>query len=120
MNFVVRKLGKQIPQQQVTAILHALGFEPLETSPGILTVTVPTWRATKDISLKDDLVEEIGRMVGYDQITPAPPLLAAVVPPPNPVRHYLRQVRAQLAAQGFTEIYNYSFVSEAETARSFS
>jgi phenylalanyl-tRNA synthetase beta chain len=117
MNLVVRKLGKQIPQQQVTAILHALGFETLETTPGVLTVTVPTWRATKDISLKDDLVEEIGRMVGYDQITPTPPLLAAVVPPPNPVRHFLRNVRAQLVAQGFTEVYNYSFVNEAETAK---
>jgi phenylalanyl-tRNA synthetase beta chain len=119
MNFVVRKLGKQIAQPQVTTILHALGFEPLETAPGVLTVTVPTWRATKDISLKDDLVEEIGRMVGYDQITPVPPLLAAVVPPPNPVRHYLRQVRAQLVAQGFTEVYNYSFVNEADTSKFF-
>lgn len=119
MNFVVRKLGKQVAQQQVTGILHSLGFEPLETAPGVLTVTVPTWRATKDISLKDDLVEEVGRMVGYDQITPAPPFLAAVVPQPNPVRRYLRQIRAELVAQGFTEIYNYSFVNHADTNKFF-
>lgn len=117
LEFVVRKLGKEVSRERVTGILHALGFESVETTPGVLTVTVPSWRATKDISLKDDLVEEVGRMVGYDQITPAPPLLAAVVPPPNPLRVYLRQVRSELAAQGFTEVYNYSFVSETETKR---
>ena len=88
-----------------------------ETAPGLLTVTVPTWRATKDISIKDDLVEEIGRMVGYEEITPAAPLVASVVPPSDPMRAYLRQVRAQLAAQGFTEVYNYSFVNEADAKR---
>ena len=39
-------------------------------SRGVFSVTVPSWRATKDISIKDDLVEEVGRMVGYDSITP--------------------------------------------------
>ncbi|MBV9406368.1 MAG: phenylalanine--tRNA ligase subunit beta, partial [Acidobacteriaceae bacterium] len=114
LSFVVRKLGKQVTQQQVSRILHALGFEARETAPELLTVTIPTWRATKDISLKDDLVEEVGRMVGYEEITPAAPLVASVVPPNNPMRTYLRSVRAQLTAQGFTEVYNYSFVNEPE------
>jgi phenylalanyl-tRNA synthetase beta chain len=117
VNFVVRKLGKNVAVQQITAILTALGFGVLETSPGLLTVTVPTWRATKDISIKDDLVEEIGRMVGYGEITPAAPLVASVVPPTNPMRAYLRGVRFQLAAQGFTEVYNYSFVQERDVKR---
>lgn len=117
MNFVVSKLGKDISERQVSEILHALGFEPLETSPGILTVTVPTWRATKDISLKDDLVEEVGRMVGYDNIAPRAPLLPAEVPPPNPVRQFLREIRTKLADQGFTEVYNYSFVNETDIQR---
>ena len=112
IEFVTRKLGKQVSQERVSEILRALGFEAAQTAPGLLTVSVPSWRATKDISLKDDLVEEIGRMVGYEEITPAPPLVASVVPPSNPMRSYLRQVRAQLAAQGFTETYNYSFVNE--------
>ncbi len=58
---------------EVTRILTALGFEVSESAPAVLSVRVPTWRATKDVSLKDDLVEEIGRMVGYDSITPTPP-----------------------------------------------
>ncbi|MBV9268805.1 MAG: hypothetical protein JO061_21735, partial [Acidobacteriaceae bacterium] len=94
--------------------LGALGFRVVETAPGLLTVTVPGWRATKDISLKDDLVEEIGRMVGYDEISPVPPMVACVPPPANPLRDYLRQFRSQMAAQGFTEAYNYSFVNDDE------
>jgi phenylalanyl-tRNA synthetase beta chain len=73
---------------------------------------VPSWRATKDISIKDDLVEEVGRMIGYDSITPAAPLVPAGVPPASPERLFHRGVRAMMAAQGYTEVSNYSFVSE--------
>ncbi len=111
---VVRKLGKEVTQQRVTEILHALGFQSAETAPGLLTVTVPSWRATKDISLKDDLVEEIGRMIGYETIRPAAPRVESAVPASSSMRNFLREVRSQLAAQGFTEIYNYSFVNENE------
>ena len=114
VEFVSRKLGKQVDQGEIVRILTALGFAAAETSPGLLTVTVPTWRATKDISLKDDLVEEIGRMMGYGEIHPKPPLVEATVPPANPMRAYLRGVRRQLAAQGFSEVHNYSFVSDAD------
>lgn len=114
---VTRKLGIEVPPQRISEILRALGFTVEESAPGTLTVTVPTWRATKDISLKDDLVEEIGRMIGYDHITPVAPLAACVVPSANPMRAFLRQVRNQLAAQGFTEIYNYSFVNQADIER---
>jgi phenylalanyl-tRNA synthetase beta chain len=117
ISFVVRKLGKDVSQAEVTRILSALGFGVSETRSAELTVTVPTWRATKDISLKDDLAEEIGRMVGYDSIAPAAPRVASVTPPDNPLRLYLRQLRAQLTAQGFTEVYNYSFTNETDARR---
>ena len=117
MSFVVRKLGKSVSQAEVTGILRALGFGVAESASEILTVTVPTWRATKDISLKDDLVEEVGRMIGYDSITPAPPLAATVVPPPNVLRAQLRGLRGELTAQGFTEVHNYSFVTESDIRR---
>ncbi len=102
MSFVTRKLGKELSENTVTGILQALGFHTSVTASGVLTVTVPSWRATKDIGLKDDLVEEVGRMVGYQEIVPAAPRVACTVPPANPMRLYLRQVRNQLAAQGFT------------------
>ncbi|HYZ84489.1 MAG TPA: phenylalanine--tRNA ligase beta subunit-related protein, partial [Bryobacteraceae bacterium] len=114
--FVSRKLGVAITAGEIRRILTALGFGTEEREDGFL-VSVPTWRATKDISHKDDLIEEIGRMIGYDQIPPKAPLVAAVVPPVNPFRIYVRGIRFQLAAQGFSEVYNYSFVSEADLAR---
>jgi phenylalanyl-tRNA synthetase beta chain len=115
--FVTRKLGKHLSKEEITGILEALGFGVAETSASVFAVTVPSWRATKDISMKDDLVEEIGRIVGYDSITPAPPLVASTVPPANPMRLYMRRARQQLAAQGFTETHNYSFVTEASARR---
>lgn len=116
---VSRRLGKPISQEEIVRILAALGFGITETAPGLLMVTVPSWRATKDISFKEDLVEEIGRIVGYDEIVPAAPLVACTVPPANPMRGYLRSVRRALAAQGFTEVYNYSFANEHD-AKGFS
>ncbi len=117
ISVVVRKLGIEVSESRVTEILTALGFRVSQSSREVLTVTIPTWRATKDISLQDDLVEEIGRMIGYDEITPMAPLAAALVPPDNPLRIYFRQVRSQLAAQGFTEIHNYSFVNKCDVER---
>jgi phenylalanyl-tRNA synthetase beta chain len=117
VSFVSRKLGREVSATEATRILEPLGFGVAQTEHDLLTVTVPSWRATKDISVKDDLVEEIGRMIGYGEITPKAPLVECVVPPANPMRMYLRQVRSQLAAQGFTEVYNYSFVNEADLKR---
>ena len=73
---------------------------------------VPSWRATKDISIKDDLVEEVGRMVGYVTIEPQAPLVPSRVPPANPSRQFQHEVRNLFVDLGFTEVYNYSFLSE--------
>ena len=94
-------------------ILTRLEFK-VSGSDDSLEVTPPSWRATKDIAIKEDLAEEVGRMVGYDAITPAAPSVLIGVPPDDPERKFLRGVRAQMAAQGFTEVYNYSFLSEED------
>ncbi len=117
VDFVARKLGTPLTSGQIQTILSALGFGVAESAPGLLTVHVPSWRATKDIAHKDDLVEEVGRMIGYDQIALQPPLVASVVPPANPFRTYFRKMRSEMAAQGFTEVYNYSFMGGADAAR---
>ncbi|HTB13910.1 MAG TPA: phenylalanine--tRNA ligase subunit beta [Bryobacteraceae bacterium] len=114
LDWLNRKLGCEVLPAEVRRILESLQFEVDES----FTVTVPSWRATKDISIKEDLVEEIGRMIGYDNITPVAPLSPARVPPGNPERVFHHKVREMAAAQGFTEVYNYSFVTE-ESARAF-
>ncbi len=117
IDFISRKLGKELSEEQIRSILSALGFGVEAVGPQTLLVSIPSWRATKDISLKDDLVEEIGRIVGYGEITPTAPLVACVPPPVSPVRGYHRKVRLEMAAQGFTEVYNYSFVNQTTVAR---
>ena len=117
-DWLSRKLGRDLSAEDVRGILESLEFGVNERAPGQFSVSVPSWRATKDISIKDDLVEEVGRMIGYESITPRPPLIASVVPPENPSRRFLRKLRGMAAAQGFTEVYNYSFVTE-EMARAF-
>jgi phenylalanyl-tRNA synthetase beta chain len=117
MDWLSRKLGLAVSAEQVRDILTRLEFK-VTGKAEMLEVTPPSWRATKDISIKDDLVEEVGRMIGYGAIEPRAPSLAVGVPPEFPERKFLRTVRAGVAAQGFTEVYNYSFISE-EDARAF-
>lgn len=109
-----RKLGRDIIIDEVQQILESLAFRVVRSGEDVLEVHVPSWRATKDVSTKDDLIEEVGRMIGYGSITPAAPLVATAPPPEDPERLFLRGVRAQMTAQGFTEVYNYSFVSEEQ------
>ena len=103
-------------EAEVRGILEGLGFEVACDVPGMLWVTVPSWRATKDISLKEDLLEEVGRMIGYDEIAPIAPLVAATPALANPERLFHRRVRNMAVGQGFTEVYNYSFLSEESAA----
>lgn len=69
--FVEKKLGLGISKERVEDILRRLGFEVSFTGD-VFTVKVPSWRATKDISIKEDLVEEIGRINGYEQVADTP------------------------------------------------
>jgi phenylalanyl-tRNA synthetase beta chain len=119
LDWLDRKLGRAVPVEEVRRILESLEFRVEEVTPRIFSVFVPSWRVTKDVSIKEDLVEEVGRMIGYDSIPPVAPLTPARVPPASPERQFHHRVRQMAAAQGFTEVHNYSFISE-EMARVFS
>jgi len=118
LDWLRRKLGCAIAPTEVRELLESLEFGVTEAKTGVFSVTVPSWRATKDVTIKDDLVEEVGRMVGYDSIPPAAPLVPATVPPQNAGRKFQHEVRNIFADEGFTEVYNYSFLSE-EAVRAF-
>jgi phenylalanyl-tRNA synthetase beta chain len=117
LDWLTTKLGRSVEQAEVESILTSLGFGVAPSSPASLSVTVPSWRATKDVTVRDDLVEEVGRMLGYDSVTPRPPMLACAPPPANPARVFEHSVRQILTDEGFTEVYNYSFVTEDEVRR---
>jgi phenylalanyl-tRNA synthetase beta chain len=118
LDWLDRKLGRAVAPAEVRGILERLEFGVAEPRPRVFSVTVPGWRATKDVAIKDDLVEEVGRMVGYDSITPRAPLIPSSVPPGNPQRKFQHEVRDIFVDEGFTEVSNYSFISE-EAARAF-
>lgn len=68
--FVDKYVGIDIPLDKIKSILSSLEFKLTEEKNGVLTYLVPSFRATKDINGKADLVEEITRIYGYDNITP--------------------------------------------------
>jgi phenylalanyl-tRNA synthetase beta chain len=68
-------LGTDKSRKEITAILSSLDFK-VEDSGEDLNVTIPSYRKTKDIDCEADLVEEIGRIVGYDNIEDKSPMLA--------------------------------------------
>lgn len=115
--WLARKLGRTLDPAEVQRILESLQFGVTENGYGKFWVTVPSWRATKDIALPEDLVEEVGRMIGYDSIEPKPPLVPCAPSFDPPEREYLRSVKRMLAARGYTEVSNYSFISGDDARR---
>ena len=63
--FVDRYTGIEISNDTIVKTLRALGFE-VALENDIFNVTVPSWRATKDVTMKADIIEEITRIYGYD------------------------------------------------------
>lgn len=66
-DFINTKAGTNIPHEKVNAILTRLGFE-FTINNSELVIVVPSWRASKDISIKEDIAEEVIRVFGYDNI----------------------------------------------------
>ena len=68
--YIDKFVGIKIEESQILNILQSLEFKLLENNNGKYKFAVPSFRATKDINGKADLVEEITRIYGYDNITP--------------------------------------------------
>ena len=114
IDWAERKLGRKLSTEEVINIFKSLVFGVEQVEQRKLLLTVPSWRATKDISIPEDLVEEIGRMVGYASIVPQAPAVLASPTARNLEHEQHRAVRAALSGQGFTEVSNYSFISDAD------
>lgn len=72
---ICRVLGEDLEAGRIISILESLEFKVSEDK-GLLSITVPSYRATKDIECDADIIEEIGRIIGYDNIVPSSPLNA--------------------------------------------
>lgn len=104
--------GLDVAPDRQKAILEALGFAIADD----WTITVPTWR--RDVSGWQDIVEEIVRIEGLDNIpsTPLPRKPGVAKPTASPEQLAERKARRAAAARGLNEVVNWSFISEKEAA----
>lgn len=112
LDYLEKLLGLKIPKQKVLKILKSLGFQSHEAEPGEIEVEVPTRRL--DVSIQEDLIEETGRIVGFQNIPSTFPQAALISPERNQELFWQKNIKDILKEVGFSEVYNYSFIGEKE------
>ncbi|MBM3269512.1 MAG: hypothetical protein FJZ01_17900, partial [Candidatus Sericytochromatia bacterium] len=113
--FVRARLGAEVTDDTLERGLRSLGFGVEGLGPGRWTVAVPSWRATRDVARVEDLVEELGRIAGYERVpaaVPRGPLRCGRRDPVLVVEDRLRDALALRLA--FTESIGYSVVADAD------
>ncbi|HEY8101964.1 MAG TPA: phenylalanine--tRNA ligase subunit beta [Burkholderiaceae bacterium] len=106
----VKVIGVPITDAQIADIFTRLGLT-FTHQPGLFSVTAPSYRF--DIEIEEDLIEEIVRVYGFENIPSLPPVAAnAMRIPPENIRS-LFTIRRQLADLDYQEVVNFSFVEES-------
>lgn len=109
-DFPAKLIGLDFTEEQITGTLTDLGAD-VEKADGGYRVLPPSWRT--DLETREDLTEEIIRLVGYDKI----PSTLPVAPPGRGltrIQQQRRRLLQSLAASGLTEVLSYPFVTEAD------
>ncbi|MEX2145051.1 MAG: phenylalanine--tRNA ligase subunit beta [Candidatus Spechtbacterales bacterium] len=101
-------LGLNITKEKISSLLKSVEFG-VEDAQDQLKIKVPPFRL--DIEREEDIVEEIGRLFGYENIEPKMPVAALYMPERNVNTYWIAQIKNMLSAGGFNEVYNYSFIS---------
>jgi phenylalanyl-tRNA synthetase beta chain len=118
LKYVDSLLGEEVPVNHVIKILNLLGVEVKSQKSKvnkILECIIPTIRL--DLRTPEDLIEEIGRLWGYEKIEPQP-LFEVVTPPAvNKLLAFSANIKERLVMLGFDEMYNYSFYSKKDAEK---
>ncbi len=112
LDYVESLLGIKISENEIRKILENLGLV-IEKKAKNWKVEVPTFRL--DLETQEDLIEEIGRVYGYEKIPAIAPSAPLQIPKINPERNFERKLKNILVAEGFSEVYNYAFYEEKDT-----
>jgi len=111
------KLGLQLPDAEIANVLRNLEFG-VTVKGASMSVEVPSFRATRDVSNEDDLIEEVGRIHGYEKIEARLPHVACG---PMKLDELLSNSRAcartLIDGFGFSEVFSYPYVDEAVLKR---
>ncbi|WOB10548.1 phenylalanine--tRNA ligase subunit beta [Piscinibacter gummiphilus] len=102
-------IGMPVTQAQCVEVLRRLGLEVSE-APGVLTVTPPSWRF--DLQIEEDLIEEVVRVLGYQNLPDTPPVAPIRAHVRSESRRGVHALRHALAALDYQETINFSFVEE--------
>jgi len=109
--FIDARLGVNIDKKQIKSILSGLEFKA-DWSGNNLEVSVPSFRAN-DVSIPEDIIEEIARIHGYHKMPSILPQGALPEPPASSPFNFERKIKNILKGWGGVEIYTLSLVSEA-------
>jgi phenylalanyl-tRNA synthetase beta chain len=102
-------IGMPLTQQRVADALRGLGL-PVTEGEDVVTVQPPSFRF--DLQIEEDLIEEVARMVGYNNLPTTPPLAPITASVCQEAQRSPHALRHHLAALGYQETINYSFVDE--------
>lgn len=108
---VKRLLGVEVPRAECLDILQRLGFELVDDSGEILVYSVPSFRF--DCAIEADLIEEIARVFGYNNLPKTPTLGRQALAKNSEQQLPLSTLKHRLVAAGFQEVINYSFIDPA-------
>jgi phenylalanyl-tRNA synthetase beta chain len=100
-------IGVPVAAKDMASIFKRLGFESA-LKKNSFTVKPPSYRF--DLSIEEDLIEEVARLYGFERIEAHPPRVAARMLPVPEGRRSLHALRERLAASGYREVINFSFV----------
>ena len=106
--FINDRLGTNLDNDKIRSVLAGAELQSEVDSEGQLLVEVPFWRT--DLEIAEDIVEEVGRLAGYENIEPVLPNRSISPPRVNPQMRFGQRLRQILAGAGANEVMGYSFV----------
>ena len=111
LSWLERLLGKRIPNDEIARKLELLGFD-VNFNEDNMHVTAPTWRSTGDVSIPNDIMEEVARMHGFDNFEPTAIATSFESAINQPGIDIDRKIREYLAFRcGMNEIFTYPWIS---------
>ena len=112
LTWLEKRLGKHLTDEEIRGCLERLGFQ-VEMNGASMHVTAPSWRSTGDISIKDDVMEEVARMYGYDNFQATAFTTAFTGAINQKDKSLIRNIKEYLAVRcGLQEIYTYPWMND--------
>lgn len=106
--YINKKIGVNFSDEMIEKVLTSLYFKIIENKNGNFKIEVPSFRATKDVSGKADIIEEISRIYGYDNIVPQTNLWKVEPVKEDSLRELEYNIKTLLAQKyGMSEVHSY-------------